>query len=100
MLAKSGAPVRLYSTSSTLFLLLVNKHVKTLQERLKKTYFTCVLNAWMGYSTRQQNVVSNMEQLKQLKICFNLPLMHKCCALQTFTCKHSNENTFTICRFL
>ena len=33
--SKSGQPVRPYSTSGTLFFYLLNKYVKTLQERLK-----------------------------------------------------------------
>ena len=33
--SKSGQPVKPYSTSGTLFFYLLNKYVKTLQERLK-----------------------------------------------------------------
>ena len=55
------------------FFCLFNKHVKTLQERLKKQYYTCSLNAWMGCFTSSENGASNMEQLEQLKNCFNLP---------------------------
>ena len=35
------------------FFCLFNKHVKHCKNDLNKQYFTCSLNAWMGYSTRE-----------------------------------------------